>query len=94
MHFSQVLRRPLVTEKMTRLGEKNKYAFEVDPGANRLEVKGAVEKAFNVKVASVNILWVKGKTKRMGPRLFATPAWKKAVVTLREGYKLQLFEGV
>ena len=94
MHFSQVLRRPLVTEKMTRLGEKNKYAFEVDPHANRLEVSGAVEKAFSVKVASVNILWVKGKTKRMGPRQFATPAWKKAMVTLREGYKLQLFEGV
>ena len=94
MHFSQVLRRPLVTEKMTRLGEKNKYAFEVDARANRLEVKGAVEKAFNVKVASVNILRVKGKTKRMGPRLVAGPGWKKAVVTLREGYKLQLFEGV
>jgi large subunit ribosomal protein L23 len=94
VHFSQVLRRPLITEKMTRLGEKNKYAFEVDPQANRLQVKGAVEKAFNVKVASVNILWVKGKTKRMGPRQFVTPAWKKAVVTLREGYKLQLFEGV
>jgi large subunit ribosomal protein L23 len=94
VHFSQVLRRPLVTEKMTRLGEKNKYAFEVDPQANRLQVKGAVEKAFNVKVASVNILWVKGKAKRMGPRRFTSPAWKKAVVTLREGYKLQLFEGV
>ncbi|MBU2008249.1 MAG: 50S ribosomal protein L23 [Chloroflexi bacterium] len=94
MHFSQVLRRPLITEKMTRLGAKNKYAFEVDPHANRLEVSGAVEKAFNVKVASVNILWVKGKTKRMGPRQFVTPSWKKAVVTLREGYKLQLFEGV
>ena len=94
MHFSQVLRRPLITEKMTRLGDKNKYAFEVDPHANRLEVSGAVEKAFNVKVASVNILWVKGKTKRMGPRQFVTPSWKKAVVTLREGYKLQLFEGV
>jgi large subunit ribosomal protein L23 len=79
---------------MTRLGDKNKYAFEVDPYANRLEVSGAVEKAFNVKVASVNILWVKGKTKRMGPRQFVTPSWKKAVVTLREGYKLQLFEGV
>jgi len=94
VHFSQVLRRPLITEKMTRLGEKNKYAFEVDPHANRLEVSGAVEKAFNVKVASVNILWVKGKAKRMGPRQFVTPSWKKAVVTLREGYKLQLFEGV
>ena len=94
MHFSQVLRRPLITEKMTRLGDKSKYAFEVDPHANRLEVRGAVEKAFNVKVASVNILWVKGKTKRLGPRQFATPSWKKAVVTLREGYKLQLFEGV
>lgn len=94
MHFSQVLRRPLITEKMTRLGDKNKYAFEVDPHANRLEVSGAVEKAFNVKVASVNILWVKGKTKRMGPRQFVTPSWKKAMVTLREGYKLQLFEGV
>jgi len=94
VHFSQVLRRPLITEKMTRLGEKNKYAFEVDPQANRLEVKGAVEKAFNVKVSSVNILWVKGKQKRMGARKFTTSDWKKAVVTLREGYKLQLFEGV
>lgn len=94
MHFSQVLLRPIVTEKMTRLGEKNKYAFEVDSRANRLEVKEAVEKAFNVKVASVNILRAKGKIKRLGRRQFTTPAWKKAVVTLREGHKLQLFEGV
>jgi len=94
MDTYQVLRRPLITEKVTRLGEQNKYAFQVDPRANRLEVKQAVEKAFNVKVQSVNILRVKGKIKRLGHRQFTTPGWKKALVTLREGHKIQFIEGV
>lgn len=94
MHLYEVLRRPLITEKMTSLQSLRKYAFEVAPKANRLQVKQAVEKAFNVRVVSVNIIIVKGERKRSGRRWYTTPPEKKAIVTLKEGYKIQLFEGV
>ena len=94
IHLYEVLRRPLVTEKGTILQAQGKYAFEVDGGANKIEVKQAVEKAFSVKVAKVNVLTVSGKTRRMGRGIFKTPSWKKAIVTLKPGEKIELFEGV
>ena len=94
MHIYEVLRRPLVTEKGTIMQERNKYAFEVHSGSTKKLVKQAVEKAFKVKVTSVNVLSVKGKMKRMGRREVMTPSWKKAVVTLEQGQKIQIFEGV
>lgn len=94
MHTFEVLRRPLITEKSTILQDaQNKYAFEVDPRANKVQVKSAVEEAFNVKVTDVKIANIKGKRKRFGPRLVQRPSWKKAVVSLRAGDRIQIFEG-
>jgi len=94
MNTFDVLRRPLVTEKSTRLSERNKYAFEVRKGASKQQVKEAVEKAFKVGVVSVNVITVPGENKRMGKRQVSASPWKKAIVTLKEGDKIQFFEGV
>ena len=94
MHLYEVLRRPLVTEKNTRLQAGGKYAFEVDGEANKLQIKEAVEKAFKVKVTSVNVMTVPSKQRRIGRRQVLTQPWKKAVVTLKPGDKIELFEGV
>jgi large subunit ribosomal protein L23 len=94
MHILEVIRRPLVTEKNSLLQEKNKYAFEVRKTASKRQIKEAVEAAFKVKVSGVNVLTVQGKAKRMGRRITVSPTWKKAVVTLEPGQKIQIFEGV
>ena len=94
MHLYEVLRRPLITEKNTALQAENKYAFEVAGEANKHQIKQAVEKAFKVKVTAVNVMTVPGKTRRVGRRQVLTQSWKKAVVTLKPGDKIGLFEGV
>lgn len=94
MNLYEVLRRPLITEKNTVLQAQGKYAFEVAGGATKPQVKQAVAKAFKVTVMSVNMLTVPGKTRRVGRRVVQTPSWKKAVVTLKPGDKIELFEGV
>lgn len=94
MHLYEVLRRPLITEKTTLLKEDDRYVFEVAKGATKPQVKEAVEKAFKVKVAKVNMVTVPGKTKRMGGRETTSPAWKKAIVRLETGAKISFFEGV
>ena len=94
MHLYDVLRRPLVTEKNTILQAQNKYAFEVAKEANKPQIKQAVEKAFKVKVTTVNVTKVSGKMRRVGRRLVLTRPWKKAIVTLRPGDKIEFFEGV
>lgn len=95
IHPYEVLRRPLVTEKTTMLASHNKYAFAVALAANKLQIREAVEKAFNVHVEAVNTMRVRGKIKRMGRRRGGQqPDWKKAVVTLRAGDQIQLFEGI
>ena len=89
--------RPVVSEKATVLGEQGKYVFEVAPGANKIQIKQAIEQAFanrKVQVAAVNILRVVGKTRRRGRSIGMTRSWKKAVVTLKPGQRLDLFEGV
>jgi len=88
------LRRPLITEKNTLLQAENKYAFEVAGEANKHQIKQAVEKAFKVKVTAVNVMRVPGKTRRIGRRQVLTRSWKKAIVTLKPGDKIALFEGV
>jgi large subunit ribosomal protein L23 len=94
-HTLDVIVRPLITEKATRLGGENKYAFEVRKHANKSQVKEAVEKGFDVKVTAVNVMIMKGKPFRVrGNRIKHGPDWKKAVVTLAAGDKLELFEGV
>ncbi|MFB0559087.1 MAG: 50S ribosomal protein L23 [Dehalococcoidales bacterium] len=94
MHLYQVLRRPLITEKNTALQAQGKYAFEVAGEANKLQIKQAVEKAFKVKVTAVNVTTVHGKERRVGRRQILTQPWKKAIVTLKTGDKIELFEGV
>jgi len=94
MHLYEVIRRPLVTEKSTTLQTAGKYAFEVDREANKQQIKEAVEKAFKVKVTAVNVINVTGASKRVGRKMTTSPSWKKAIVTLKAGDKIQLFEGV
>ena len=94
--YSTIIR-PVVSEKATVLGDQGKYVFEVAPGANKIQIKQAVEQAFankKVQVAAVNILKVVGKTRRRGRSIGVTRSWKKAVVTLKPGQRLDLFEGV
>lgn len=84
-----IIQEPLITEKGSNLSVKeNKYFFRVDPKANKIEIKDAVEKIFNVKVASVNTLNVLGKMKRVRYRQGRTSNWKKAIVTLAQGQKI------
>ena len=94
MHLYQVLRRPLITEKNTSLQALGKYAFEVAGEANKNLIKQAVEKAFKVKVTTVNVITVRGKERMVGRRQVLTQSWKKAIVTLKPGDKIELFEGV
>jgi large subunit ribosomal protein L23 len=94
MHLYEVLRRPLITEKSTSLQALNKYAFEIADGANKTMIKQAVEKAFKVTVTGVNVVTMQGKMRRMGRREIHTNPWKKAIVTLKPGDKIEFFEGV
>ncbi len=88
-----ILVKPLLTEKITGMQEQaNRVAFVVRSTANRIEVRRAVEAALKVKVKSVNIMTVAGKWKRQGRFLGKRPDWKKAIVTLHEGEKLELYE--
>ena len=82
--YYEVVRRPLVTEKTTVLqGLRNQFTFEVADTANKLEVKKAIETLFNVKVVAVNMVSMPAKRRRVFGRPGHTPAWKKAVVTLK-----------
>ncbi len=94
MHILEVLRRPIITEKNTLLMEQNKYVFEVARRANKRQIREAVERAFNVKVTSVNVISVHGKMRGSGRLRGETSPWKKAVVTLQPGQKIEIFEGV
>jgi large subunit ribosomal protein L23 len=96
MNANQIIRRPLVTEKSTMLREDtNVIAFEVDPHANKIEVKKAVEELFKVKVEEVRLFNVRGKMKRMGRWAGRRRDWRKAYVRLKEGEKAPDFvEGV
>ena len=76
------------------LQERGGYAFEVASKATKPQIKAAVEKAFKVKVIKVNVMTMPGKMKRIGRRFVMTPSWRKAVVTLSPGDKIEFFEGV
>jgi large subunit ribosomal protein L23 len=85
---------PLVTEKSTIQREgQNQYSFKVDKRANKIEIKGAVEHLFKVKVEDVKTSTVRGKVKRLGRRFGKRPDWKKAIVTVKEGNRIDFFEG-
>ena len=90
----EIIIRPLMTEKSMRQKEEiNAMAFQVRPDANKIEIRAAVESIFNVKVTSVRTASFEGKLKRMGRQQGYRPDWKKAVVTLAPGHKIDLVEG-
>lgn len=102
MDYRKILIRPLFTEKMSFLEEtERKYAFQVEPSANKIQIKKAVEEKFDVKVEKVATMNRKGKAKQMsvrsGGRAIRTSgfqsSWKRAVVTLKEGYDIDLLKG-
>lgn len=96
MHVYDVLKRPIVTEKSNaQADEARQYTFEIDKRANKIQVKDAVETAFNVTVLAVRIINIPARRGRYGRALVVRkPALKKAVVTLAPGNTIQLFEGV
>jgi large subunit ribosomal protein L23 len=90
-----IIKRPLITERGTHLREKeSKYFFEVAKGANKLEIKRAIESLFRVHVTSVHTISLRGKEKKVGRFAGKTPDWKKAVVTLRQGDSIEFIEGI
>jgi large subunit ribosomal protein L23 len=82
-----VIQTILVTERSMELANENKYVFKVDPSANKIDIRGAIQSIYDVKVSSVNVMNRIGKKKRMGksPKIGRRANWKKAVVTLSEG---------
>ncbi|RLC29431.1 MAG: 50S ribosomal protein L23 [Deltaproteobacteria bacterium] len=91
----EIIKRPLITEKTNiQKEEYNKVVFEVDRSANRVEIRRAVEKIFNVRVANVRTMHVRGKVKRQGKIVGKRRDWKKAIVTLMAGERIEFFEGV
>jgi large subunit ribosomal protein L23 len=90
--YHDVLIRPLITEKSTRIIEIGQYTFEVHREANKIQIREAVEKTFNVKVKAVNTLNMPRKTRRRGRTVGTVPGWKKAIVTLQEGQTIDIFE--
>lgn len=94
MDARDIIRKPLVTEKTNDLIGENKYSFMVDLKANKTQIKNAIEKIFKVKVLAVNTMRVEGKFARMGRFRGQRPDWKKAVVTLAPGSRIEFFEGV
>ncbi|MGI8476896.1 MAG: 50S ribosomal protein L23 [Thermomicrobiales bacterium] len=100
LRIEDVIKRPLITEKNTMLMELGQYSFEVATTANKIQIRSAVESTFDVKVKAVNTLNVKPKAKsrtasRRGGKIAGTrPGWKKAIVTLQPGFRIDLFEQV
>jgi large subunit ribosomal protein L23 len=90
----RVLVKPLITEKASRLSTENKYVFSVNPDANKIEIMKAIRSVYNVNPVNVRIVNVRGKHVRYGRTEGETKAKKKAIVTLREGDKIEVYEGV
>ena len=88
--MTQILIEPVVSERTTYLNEIDKYVFVVQKSANKIEIKQAVEKLFDVKVDKVNVVNVQGKRKRRRFKIGKRPDWKKAIITLQEGHKIEL----
>ena len=92
--LTRVIVRPVVTEKSTDLNASNKYVFEVASDANKNEIKQAVERFFGVKAREVRTMNVKGKPKRLGRHMGRRKDWKKAIITVQSGDKIDLFDVV
>jgi large subunit ribosomal protein L23 len=95
METFRIIQKPLVTEKSTALQEDGNWlAFRVHPDANKIQIKAAIEKIFDVTVLQVNTLNVQGKSKRFGRTMGVSKGWKKAMLRLKDGDKIEMFEGV
>ncbi len=93
MNSNDIIIRPVISEKSTGMMEDNKYVFKVATNANKLTVKTAVKEIFGVMPEKVNIVNVRGKNRRLRYRMGKRSAWKKAIVTLKAGDKIEIFEG-
>ncbi len=94
MGVHDIIISPLVTEKSTTQREgQNQYSFKVNKRANKIEIREAVERLFKVKVREVRTTTIRGKVKRLGRRFGKRPDWKKAIVTVKEGDRIDFFEG-
>ena len=90
----KILRHPHLTEKTVRQKEElNQVTFLVEPNANKVEIRKTIEKMFKVSVLNVRTLKIRGKVKRMGRFVGRRPDWKKAVITLKQGDRIEYFEG-
>lgn len=94
MQKLEILKRPVITEKSTSQQEKSIYTFEVAKGASKQQIKEAVELAFNVNVVRVNVITMPAKWRGPGRRRSQVSPWKKAIVTIKQGQKIEYFEGV
>lgn len=94
----EIIRKPIVTEKAMKIGDLRQYVFEVDPKSNKIQIKQAIEKMFEVNVISIRTVRVKGKTRtrftKRGIMRGKTPLRKKAYVTLKEGQSIEIVSGV
>lgn len=90
----EIVKKPVVSEKSMGLMAENKYTFFVDKRANKIQIKNAIQDIFDVTVLDVKTMIVKGKMKRMGRYQGMTPDRKKAIVTLKQGDKIEIFEGL
>jgi large subunit ribosomal protein L23 len=93
LHPGQILIKPVVSEKSYHQITENRYTFRVHPDAHKTQVRQAVEELFGVKVQAVNMLKVQAKPKRRGLIRGEKPGWKKAIVQLRQGETIEIFEG-
>ena len=94
MNYEQILIEPVLSEKANILREQGKYVFKVDPRANKIQIKEAVRRLYNVHPVSCNVMVVGGKPKRQRSRPGYTSSWKKAIVRLPKDEKISIFEGV
>jgi large subunit ribosomal protein L23 len=94
MHLTQIIKKPLITEKSTTLQSRQDYVFKVAPRATKDQIRQAVEKVFKVKVIHVNVMNMPGKVRAIGRRRVLNSGYKKAIVTLAPGDKIVFFEGV
>jgi len=93
--LQDIIIKPIITEKsMQEIEDNNRYTFQVARNANKIEIRQAVEELFNVSVDKVNTMNMPGKNRRMGVHSGRTPSWKKALVKLKTGESIEIFEGL
>lgn len=93
MEYTDIIIKPVLSEKTTELREQGKYVFKVDPRATKIQIKEAVRRLFSVKVDNCTVINVRGKNRRLRYKEGKTSSWKKAVVTLAKGETIKIFEG-